>query len=87
MPPPPTPTSLSFGYRPSRTYTELTSLHLPGWSVTTDSQTRGMTLPNLDDTLLCKACGALGMAAVQNRQAREGLVDIFSDALQPGGGG
>src|SRR4029077_3830153 len=41
--------------------------------------------PNLDDTLLCSACGALGMAALQNRQAREGLADIFSDTLQPGG--
>jgi hypothetical protein len=86
MSPPPTPTSLSFDYSPSRTYTELTSLHLPGWSVMgTDSQTRGVTVPNLDDTLLCSACGALGMAALQNRQAREGLADIFSDTLQPGG--
>jgi hypothetical protein len=86
MSPPPTPTSLSFDYSPSRTYTELTSLHLPGWSVMgTDSQTRGVTVPNLDDTLLCSACGALGMAALQNRQAREGLANIFSDTLQPGG--
>lgn len=83
---PPTPTSLSFGYTPSRTYTELTSLHLPGWSVmSSDSQTRGLTLPNLDDTLLCNACSAVGMAALRNPQGREGLADIFSDALQPGG--
>ena len=85
MSPPPTPTSLSFDYSPSRQYRELTSLHLPGWSVlSTDSQTRGLTT-SLDDTLLCNACGALGMAAQQNLQARESLAQIFSDTLGPGG--
>jgi len=83
---PPTPTSLSFGYTPSRTYTELMTLHLPGWSVmSANSQTRGLRLPNIDDTLLCNACAALGMAALRNPQAREGLAQLFSDALQPGG--
>jgi hypothetical protein len=85
MPSPPTPTSLSFGYTPSRTYTELMTLHLPGWSMLgTDNVTRGLKA-NFDDTLLCNACGTLGMAALKNPQAREGLADLFSDALQPGG--
>ena len=85
MPPPPTPTSLSFGYTPSRTFTEVTTLHLPGWSMMgSNSQARSLTLPDLDDDALCVACGALGRTLRQSPQAQEAAARSFTDALQPG---
>jgi hypothetical protein len=84
MPPPPTPTSLSFGYTPSRVFTEVMTLHLPGWSIMgSDLRVRGVTLPN-DDNALCAACGALGRAFRQNPQAQQAAGQSFADALQPG---
>ena len=84
MPPPPTPTSLSFGYTPSRVFTEVMTLHLPGWSVMgSDLRVRSLTLP-ADDNALCAACGVLGRTLRQNPQAQEAAGRSFADALQPG---
>ena len=82
---PPTPTSLSFGYTPSRVFTDVTTLHLPGWvAMDADGRMRSLSLPNLDDATLGNACGALGRSLLQNPQATQAATKSFADALQPG---
>jgi hypothetical protein len=76
---------LSFGYSPSRVFTDVTTLHLPGWAAIGENrQVSSLTLPNLNDDALRTACGLLGRTLLQSPQATEGATQSFADALQPG---